>query len=268
MGTTQVTTRLRVSLGNNTNAAINLPVNATNHTPQLAIGQTFSLGADYFNVYQLGAGVATLSTNAGVTAVIDSTVNPNTITFTGGALTQVNWYPSLPVMGITQYEVGAVNNHPTYAFDQEFAYTFAAGGWQRSGAAVAWTGDNTKYFWASNWVSIEGDIVLYVTNFNASLGAGKPVAGDHPIWYMFPQHTWVAMLGSTVNGIFFNPMKGNARGTSPFVQTARIIVPFHNRLVLLNTIENDRCKYEWKQAMQLHINKRARYLSQCRSINQ
>ncbi len=237
MGPTQANTRLRVSLGNNTNAAMNLPANTTNHTPQLAIGQMFSLGADFFYVYQLGAGVATYTTNPAVTAVINSVAAPNTITFTGGALTQVNWYPALPVMGITQYEIGAINDHPTYAFDTEFAYKFAGGAWTRSGAAV-WHGDTFKYFWATNWQSISGTVVLYVTNFNASVGAARPIAGDDPIWYMFPQDTWVAMLGSSVNGIFFLP-NGGARTASPFVQTARIILPFKDRLILLNTIEND-----------------------------
>lgn len=243
MGATQANSRLRVSLGNNTNAAMNLPANTASHTPQLAIGQMFTLGSDFFYVYQLGAGVATYSTNGAVSAVINSVAAPNTVTFTGGALTDVNWYPSLPVMGITQYESGAVNNHPTYAFDTEFAYVFTSGtGWARSGAAV-WHGDDLDYFWAINWqgsasAANTGTPVMFVTNFNYTLGAGTPAATDDPIWYMSPANTWTAMLGSSVNGIFFLPAGGN-RTASPFVQTARIIVPFKNRLLLLNTIENN-----------------------------
>lgn len=258
----QSSSRLRVSLGNNTNAAMNLPANTAAHTPQLAIGQTFTLGTDFFNVYQLGAGVATLSTNAGVSAVIDSTVNPNTITFTGGALTDVEWYPSLPVMGITQYlQAGtAVNNHPTYAFDTEFAYTFNGGAWARSGTAV-WKGSNLNYFWATNWVNKLGVPALYVTNFNAHTGNANPAATDDPIWY-YDGTNWVARLGSSVaNGIFFLP-GGAAAGAGPFVQTCRIILAFKNRLLLLNTIENNntggagvgtgvatayvnRCRFSW-----------------------
>ena len=239
MGTLgQASSRLRVSLGNNTNAAMNLPANTTTHTPQLAIGQTFTLGSDLFNVYQLGAGVATRSTNPAVSAVINSTVNPNTITFTGGALTDVNWYPSLPVMGITQYLSGSVNDHPTYAFDTEFAYTFNSGAqaWQRSGTAV-WQGNDLNFFWATNWEGVDGTIVMFVTNFNATTGAGKPAATDDPIW-SFDGTTWTAHPGSGANGFFFLPA-GGARTASPFIQTARIIVAYKNRLVLLNTIEND-----------------------------
>jgi len=234
MGTTPLQSQLRISLGANTNAAIALPANTAAHTPQLALGQLFSLGADTFEVFQLGAGVSTLSTNVGVTAVIDSVATPNTITFTGGALVTVFWYPSLPVMGITQYESGAVNNHPTYAFDTEFAYTFTGspGAWTRSGTAV-WKGSNLNYFWTSNWQGIPGTVVMFVTNFNATVPA--PGATDDPIWY-FDGTTWTAASGA--NAFYFLPA-GGAIHTGAFVSTARIIVPFRNRLVLLNTVEND-----------------------------
>jgi len=239
MGTTPLNSQLRISLGTNANSSINLPANTASHTPQLAIGQLFSLGADTFEVYQLGAGVSTLSTNAGVSAVIDSTASPNTVTFTGGALSTVYWYPALPVMGITQYLTGAVNNHPTFAFDTEFAYTFSGspGAWARSGTAV-WKGSNTNYFWVSNWTGIPGVILMFVSNFNFTLGAAAPATTDDPIWYLNGS-TWTSRIGSsTANGIFFLP-GGNAVGAGPFVQTARIIVAFRNRQLLLNTVEND-----------------------------
>lgn len=242
MGTTQLLSRLRVSLGNNTGAAMNLPANTASHTPQLAIGQIFSLGSTIFTVYQLGAGVATLTTNGAITAVIDSVATPNTITVTGGAAVPLFWYPSLPVMGITQYESGAVNNHPSYAFDTEFAYVFTPGtGWARSGTAV-WKGNNSQFFWAFNWqgtaASAASAPVMFVTNFNFTLGAGVPAATDDPIWY-FDGTNWVAMLGSGANGIFFLPGNGGTRTQTPFVQTARIIVAFKNRTLLLNTVENN-----------------------------
>src|SRR6267142_1080002 len=173
MGTTQAATRLAVDLGANTNAAMTLPANTNAHTPQLAIGQTFSLGTDFFYVYQLGPNVATYSTNVAVSALIDSTVNPNTITFTGGSGAHVFWYPSLPVMGITQYESGAINNHPTYAFDTEFAYVWS-GSWSRSGTAI-WHGGIQNFFWATNWQGTASTAatqpIMWVTNFNAGTGA-------------------------------------------------------------------------------------------------
>lgn len=232
MGTTQLATRLRVSLGNNTGAAMNLPVNTGAHTPQLAVGQIFSLGATIFTVYQIGAGVATLTTNVGITAVIDSTVNPNTITITGGGVVPVYWYPSLPVMGIDQYEINQVNNHPTYAFDTEFAYLFSGGGWDRSGTAI-WHGTDLNFFWVANWQGVAGTQVMFVTNFNFT--APAPGANDDPIW-TFDGTTWTARTGA--NAFYFRP-NGGAIQTGPYVKTARLIVAFKNRLILLNTVEND-----------------------------
>lgn len=235
MGSTQLSSRLRINIG--TVAAHTIPVNVNG--VQVQVGALFSVGTTIFTVNQVGAGVLILSNNAGATATLDTTANPNTIVFTGlAAGLVVYYYPSLPVMGITQFLQGAVNNHPSYAFDTRYAYKFVSpSGWERSGTAV-WKGDNLDYFWANNWVRTDGNIALYVSNFNFTLGAGAPAATDDPIWYMNPQDTWVAMLGSTANGIFFLP-NGGAVAAGPFVQTALIVVQFHNRLVLLNTIENN-----------------------------
>lgn len=233
----QLTSRLRINLGNNTNAAMNLPANTTAHTPQLAIGQMFSLGTDVFIVYQLGMNVATLTTSSTVTASIDSTATPNTVTFTAGAASPVFWYPSLPVMGITQYLTGDVNDHPTIAFDTEFAYQWNSG-WARLGTAV-WKGSNSNYFYSSNWQSVTGTQLLFTTNFNFTTGAGTPAATDDPIQY-WNGTTWTALSGNGgANGIYFNPGAGGVRVNGPFVQTALIVLAFKNRLILLNTAENN-----------------------------
>ena len=185
MGTTQASSRLGISLGTNTNASMNLPANTSSMTPQLQVGQSFSLGTDFFYINEVGANVPTLTTSSTVTASINSTTSPNTVTFTAGAASPVIWYPSLPVMGFTQYESGAVNNHPSYAFDTEFAYLFSGGSWTRSGTAV-WHGTDLNFFWAANWqgaiTAASSPPVLFVTNFNATLGGSAPAATDDPIW--------------------------------------------------------------------------------------
>jgi hypothetical protein len=246
MGTMPQLSRLRINIGTNTNAAMNLPANTTTHTPQLAIGQMFTLGPIIFTVYQLGAGVATYTTNAAVTAVVDSTTSPNTITITGGALVNLYWYPSLPVMGITQYLKGDINDHPTYAFDTEFAYIYSNPGWERSGtgAAPIWHGSNDDYFWATNWQgsttsSNTGQPVLFVTNFHVTNYNGAGAATDDPIWYTQDGNTWNSITTSASNGFYFLPASGSAFPNGPFIVTVRIIVPFKNRLVLLNTVENN-----------------------------
>ena len=60
----QLYSRLRIGIG--TVSSHTIPGNAS----QLAIGQQFSVGNDIFTVWQLGAGVTTLSTNPSATATI------------------------------------------------------------------------------------------------------------------------------------------------------------------------------------------------------
>jgi len=232
MGTSPLQSQLRINLGNTDgsgNKTITVPGS------QFNVGQQFSVGSQIFTVIVLGTPGTMLSTG---TATGTFNTSTGQVVITGAAITTpLYYYPSLPVMGITQYLIGAVNNHPTYAFDTEFAYIFTAGtGWSRSGTAL-WHGSNTNYFWPCNWTSIAGDLILFVSNFNFTLGASAPAATDDPIWYN-NNGTWTAMLGSGSNGIFFLP-GGATVATGPFVQTARIIVAFRNRLVLLNTVENN-----------------------------
>lgn len=236
--------RLRINLGNTgaSPSTTNLP-----GTPlgagQLAIGQQFTVGNTIFTVYQLGAGVATLTTNPAITATIDSTVNPNTITITGaGVGVAVYYYPSNPVMGLTQYEVGAVNNQPAFAFDTEFAYRFTGPGWERSGTAF-WrdpSGNQLNYFWAYNYrATIGSNTILFVTNFQVTNLNGAGSANDDPIWWLDSSTgTDVWTPASGVNAFYLAP-NGGAIQTGPYVVTALMIVAFHGRLILLNTVEND-----------------------------
>lgn len=240
MGTTPLATRLRMAIGTTDPVTGNLgATNILTKATQIQIGQSFSVGSVIFTVTALG-NVNTLSTDLTIVGHINTTVTPNTFSITGNGVTNLNtavyYYPSLPVMGITQYESGAVNNHPTYAFDTQLAYTFSGGAWDRSGTAL-WHGNDLNYMWSSNWQGVAGNPVLFNSNFNFTLGAGVPAATDDPIW-TFDGTTWVARLGSTANGFFFLP-GGGARVASPFIQTSLIILPFKNRLILLNTIENN-----------------------------
>ena len=248
LGTSQLTSRLRIQIGT-TNSSGNL---AFTSLPSAILnpGSMFAVGTIQFSVTTVPGIVgnaATLSTDQGpggpaIGTVRLNSTGPNVYQFriTGGqtsvALLPVYWYPSLPVMGIDQYEIGSINNHPTYAFDQQFAYLYTSAGFIRSGTAT-FNGSNLNFFWACNWQGIAGDQVMFVTNFNATTGTSKPLATDDPMWWL-DGSTWTAISGSTTNGFFFLP-GGAAVYTGPFIQTARIIVAFKNRLVLLNTIENN-----------------------------
>ncbi len=249
MGTTQLATRLRATLaaggagfGITTaggNAVGNVRTILADATLPLAVGQMFSVGTEVYTVISSTPGVQPMLATMG-TGTFNITTGDFVIA-AGPALTTIFFYPALPVMGITQYEINAVNNHPTYAFDTRYAYSFVTTNWERSGA-VRFLGSNVNYVWASNWQGLAGTKLLFVTNFNATIGA--PGANDDPMYY-FDGTTWTS----------FSPLTIFLTGGN-FVRTARIILPFKNRLILLNTIESNaagnlntafvnRCRYSF-----------------------
>lgn len=215
----QLNSRLRIDIGN-TPGPLNIP--GTTAVIKLKIGQMFSVGTDMFTVYQLGAGVVTYSTNGAITCTIDSTANPNTVTFAGAAGgVSVFFYPALPVMGITQFETNAINDEPTYAFDTQFSYQYTGGGWDRLGTAI-WTGNNDDFFWSTSYRGATADLtLLFTTNFffGANLNDSDPIRyWDTAAWNNF-QPQWGT----------------NATDT---ILTCRVIVPFKDRLLLFNVVEN------------------------------
>lgn len=221
--TGQLYSRLRANIGV-TPGPINIPGTAT----QLQIGQAFSVGTDIFTVHQLGAGVTTLSTNGAITCTIDSVANPNTVTFVGATpATDVYYYPASPVMGFADYQSPNVNDEPMYVFDTQFAYQYINDAFERlanedtTGASV-WTGDDSQFFWSSTYRGItNADYYLFVTNFNQP-DRIRYWDGTHPLavdnkWYK---------ISPVIDGTFR-------------LHSARLIVPFKDRVVCFNTIENN-----------------------------
>jgi len=239
MGTTPLLSRLRINIGT-TDGSGNFSgtVPGTIFQP----GQIFSVGSEIFTVYQTGTPAVMLDTGSATTKTYNTSTGA--VVIHGAAITTaVYFYPALPTMGICQYDSGTINNHPTLAFDTTFAYIFTTGsGWARSGTAI-WNGNNTNYFWESNWKGMPGQTVLYVTNFNAITGPNAPAATDDPIWYATgPSNAlvWTPAFGQT--GFYFLPSPAGtplAPYAGYYVQTARLIVAYKGRLILLNTIEND-----------------------------
>ena len=140
------------------------------------------------------------------------------VVINGAAIaTDAFFYPAQPVMGLLTYERNAINDESLYAFDTQFAYVYSSGsggGWERLGAAV-WTGSDSDFFWGGNYRGANSyDNLLFVSNFTAADGM-KYWNGS----------AWVN----------FVPVI-NAAGDT--IITARIILPFKDRLILLNTIEN------------------------------
>lgn len=73
------------------------PINIPGGVNQLQLNQIFVVNFDVFQINQLGAGVTTTSSNPAITCTIDSTTNPNTVTFTGAAAgLNIKYYTSQP----------------------------------------------------------------------------------------------------------------------------------------------------------------------------
>lgn len=236
--------RLRVNVGTTDGAgALAGNVGAALGGTHFKVGQQFSIGSEIFTVVNPAAGANPMNTT-GATPTRTYDLATGAYNFAGAAATTaVYFYPAEPVMGITIYENGtAINNDPSYAWDTQWAYVFTAGSWQRSaatlgGVLVAWHGTNSDFFQSCNWRGVDDEnTALFVTNYYVVNPNGALAATDDPIW-SFDGTNWTAHAGNGgANGFYFLP-NGGARTASNWIQTARIIVNFKNRLVLLNTIE-------------------------------
>jgi Ubiquitin-activating enzyme E1 FCCH domain len=205
-GYEQLQSRLRINIGVTGAGPLPLPT-------ALAIGQMFSIGNRIFTVNVLGAPVVILSTDIAVTATIDTT-GP-TVDFAGiaGGLT-VYFYPALPVMGLKVFENAAINSETVVAFDTQFAYQYTVAGFERLAVGAAlWAGSDSQFFWTTNYRGAnQYDNILYATNFN-----------ENELMRYFDGTTWFN----------FNPQ---INGTD-FLNSARILVAFKNRLLAFNTWE-------------------------------
>jgi len=189
-------------------------------------GQIFSIGDEIFTVTEFGTPSVMITTGSSTTSTFNTTTGA--YVFAGAAASEsVYYYPSHPVMGLTYYEENKVVSNPTYAFDIQFIYRFTGSAWRRDGN-ITLQGDNSQFFWTANWTGRTLDeTALFITNFNATVGT--PGANDDPM-YAYRNGTWAE----------FRPVFNVAANLSDgYVQTAKIILPFKDRLILLNTIERD-----------------------------
>jgi hypothetical protein len=208
----QMSSRLRVSVGTTDGTGF---ISGTVPGTVFKVGQQFSIKDEIFTVNALGTPGTMLTTGVSPAPTFDTTTGAFIIA--AAATTAVTYfYPSEPVMGITNLETPIVNFESTIAWDTQFAYQFSGGFWARigTGATGTWTGNNHQLFWASNYRGITSDqTFLYATNFN--------VADGIRYW---DGVAWVRPV-----------LTFNIGGDT--IKTCRIILPFKDRLVLLNTIE-------------------------------
>lgn len=214
----QLHTRLRISLG---------VIAAGTHTlagnvPGVVYGQgqTFSIGDQILIVNNAAAGLNNVLNNvvpAMTTATYDNTTGAYNFVFSNADYDGVTvyFYPSTPVMGFITYDLAQLNNNPTYAFDTQFAYQYAAGAWNRLGNA-RWSGTDSKFFWGVTWHGVtDNSNILFVTNFNQP---DLIKYYDGAIWANLRPRISAA-VGDTLD-------------------SCRILMVFKNRLIAFNTIEN------------------------------
>ena len=191
------------------------------------VGQQFVIGTEIFTVTVAGTPGVMLTT--GTSTVHTYNTTNGALVITGApAGQQVYFYPAEPVMGIALYENGPLNNQPTFVFDTQYVYQYNGTQWLAFGPSVTpfatyWQGGNDAYFWDCTWQGVTpGLTAFFTTNFNATIGT--PGATDDTMWVY--NGTWNAFTPQFLTA-------GNK------VISARIIVSFKNRLLLLNTIEQN-----------------------------
>lgn len=180
-----------------------------------------SVAPDVYSFTDLGDGTFSVS---GLAVSAGSFVNYRTGDFTvnfsapltGGALgtNAFSYYPNLPVMGLRSRELNAINNEMLIAFDQTYAYQFL-GGWQEFIPGTTWTGNDSDFFWSTNyWVNASNQKLFWVTNFST----------NDPIRYT-DGTTWTD----------FAPAISSAGGQ--FLFKCLCMLPFRGRLLVFNTFE-------------------------------
>lgn len=235
-------TRLRIKIGTTDGAGDLDWTTAPLPIATGSIGQMFSCGTDFgtfapatFTVVDDTPGAQDMSTTSTTATVYTfDASNAHYVINGASAATDVYFYPALPVMGFTQYERSEVNDEHTYAWDTKFSYRLFATGWDAvtpAAAAAQWTQTDADFFWTENWRGIDDySYLLFTTNGTETDGIRYY---DGANWNLFqPQY---------------------AANANEIVLGCRLIVSFQNRLIFLNTIEQDslgashtitnRCRY-------------------------
>lgn len=174
-----------------------------------------------------GHGIIALNTSPfTVVGTINYATGSITLTNTaGGGGTTVlsfNYYPGLPVMGISRRDIATEGIDSTIYFDEVYAYQFTSGSFQELSPGTVWTGNQTDFFWSTNYQGSDSSKkVFFVTNNNITQGASTPY---DPIRYFF-------------NGVWTD-LQPILTSTGPTILfQALILIPYYGRLLALNTWE-------------------------------
>ena len=169
----------------------------------------------------------TLDAGGGNTGTIDYTNGNISLIHPAAAASAVTidltYAKGLPVMGLPNRELPALNFEELIAFDTDDAYlwnTVANAFALITPAAGGWTGTDSDFFWCANyWVDALGNNLLWVTN---------NVAADRIRYY----------IGGGIGGWTTITPQLNV-GNTRQLWTCLILVAYRNRLIALNTQERD-----------------------------
>jgi len=231
IGNDALSSRLRVNLGPTTGASftINIGTILNDATVPIGVGQQFSILSIVFTVVNPAGGPQQMlrSDNSVAAATYDLTTRNFNITgLIAPVGTNVYFYPALSVMGLLTFEQNTTNANYVIAFDKRYAYKYL-NGWTRlageanPGAAV-WMGGDSQFFWNCSWLGAgPEDRIFFVTNFNEN-EVNFMRYFDGALWHNF------------------NPQLNNITPKYPvvtYLNCARILVTFKNRLLAFNTWE-------------------------------
>ncbi len=215
IGSNDLNSRLRINLGDTDgNGDISLTVPGA----IFKVGQVFSIGSEIFTVRVEGTPSTLLKTGSATLATYDTTSGALVING-ASATTPCFFYPAEPVMGLRLREVSSINAESLIAFDTQFAYERSGAGWIRLGTAV-WTGSNSDFFWSTNYRGTNPYETFFYTVNN--------VVADNIKFIPEGSSTWTN----------FRPQL-NSGGTARFLETCLILLPFKDRLVAFNTVEDE-----------------------------
>lgn len=233
------------------------------------IGQQFSDENGVIYTAYNATGPTLVSDPAGGTASYNTTTGVFTITGSTHIGADIYFYPCLPVMGIELFEQDSLALPKNVVFDTRWSYKYntATAAWDNLEAAspyTQWSGTDLDFFWGCNWrntnISNPADNknILFVTNFVAGTvpGGTTAVGTTTDCIRYWDNATWTDFL----------PVVRNVSvGVSTVVVTAKIIVPYKGRLILLSTKEADRtlpgntwgavtafanrCRFSWPQSL-------------------
>ena len=205
------------------------------------IGQQFSIENVIFTAYQASGQMyrSDGKTSPAFNAAFDTVAK--TVAITGAPInTPVYFYPAEPIMGIYQYEFEALDAvshyHQSIIFDTQFAYRYSGGFWIRIDTGQ-WHSSYLDFFWATNYQGVTADkSLLFVSNYhvvnsnsNTVPWSATTLNTDDPLCYYD---------GATFTQ--FSPQFiYSATATANVISTAKIILPFKDRLLMLNTIETN-----------------------------